>query len=230
MEKAGCCSTVRRVENLSLRADSHDVRSGYVKRLWGGLPLPLPLGEVAERSEDGEGRHVLPARRAGRSSPAARRQRNPRGAGTGRPPAGRPSVGHRGLPGGGHPGHAPKTAGRPTPQQAATTTAPPQGTPPPPTPQNQTGAAAARAAPPTGGAIQIVAPATQSYPRLRGRVAGDTGGGVGGKHHATEKHTPGTPKHHASEDATKGGDAAATYCVRGPLFKGWCGGSSRPST
>ena len=58
MEKAGCCSTVRRVENLSLRADSHDVRSGYVKRLWGGLPLPLPLGEVAERSEDGEGRNV----------------------------------------------------------------------------------------------------------------------------------------------------------------------------
>ena len=58
MEKAGCCSTVRRVENLSLRADSHDVRSGYVKRLWGGLPLPLPLGEVATRSVDGEGRHV----------------------------------------------------------------------------------------------------------------------------------------------------------------------------
>ena len=58
MEKAGCCSTVRRVENLSLRAGSHDVRSGYVKRLWGGLPLPLPLGEVAPRSVDGEGRHV----------------------------------------------------------------------------------------------------------------------------------------------------------------------------
>ena len=58
MEKAGCCSTVRRVENLSLRAGSHDVRSGYVKRLWGGLPLPLPLGEVATRSVDGEGRHV----------------------------------------------------------------------------------------------------------------------------------------------------------------------------
>ena len=58
MEKAGCCSTVRRVENLSLRAGSHDVRSGYVKRLWGGLSLPLPLGEVATRSVDGEGRHV----------------------------------------------------------------------------------------------------------------------------------------------------------------------------
>ena len=58
MEKAGCCSTVRRVENLSLRADSHDIRSGYVKRLWGGLPLPLPLGEVATRSVDGEGRNV----------------------------------------------------------------------------------------------------------------------------------------------------------------------------
>ncbi len=230
MEKAGCCSTVRRVENLSLRADSHDVRSGYVKRLWGGLPLPLPLGEVAERSEDGEGRHVLPARRAGRSSPAARRQRNPLGAGTGRPPAGGPSVGHRGLPAGGHPGHAPKTAGHPTPQQAATTTAPPHGTPPPPTPQNQTGAAAARAAPPTGGAIQIVAPAAQSHPRLRGKAAGDTGGGVGGKHHAGQEAQARRAEAPRQRRRHQRGDAAATYCVRGPLFKGWCGGSLRPKT
>ena len=194
-----------------------------------GQPLPLPSGEVAERSEDGEGRHVLPARRAGRSSPAARRQRNPRGAGTGRPPAGRPSVGHRGLPGGGHPGHAPKTAGHPTPQQAATTTAPPQGTPPPPTPQNQTGAAAARAAPPTGGAIQIVAPAAQSHPQLRGKAAGDTGGGVGGKHHATEKHTPGTPKHHASEDATKGGTPPPPIVCEAPYSRGGAGGHRVPA-
>lgn len=187
--------------------------------------MPLPLGQEAERSEVGGGRHVLPARRAGRSSPAARRRRNPRGAGTGRPPAGGPSVGHRGLPGGGHPGHAPKTAGHPTPQQAATTTAPPHGTPPPPTPQNQTGAAAARAAPPTGGAIQIVAPATQSYPRLRGRVAGDTGGGVGGKHHAgQEAHWPGTPKHHASEDATKGGTPPPPIVYEAPYSRGGAGG------
>ena len=119
-------------------------------------------------------------------------------------------------PGDGPPRRPGPTAGHPTPQQAATTTAPPHGTPPPPPPQNQTGAAAARAAPPTGGAIQIVAPATQSYPRLRGRVAGDTGGGVGGKHHARQEAQARRAEAPRQRRRHQRGDAAATYCVRGP--------------
>ena len=127
-------------------------------------------------------------------------------------------------PGDGPPRRPGPTAGHPTPQQAATTTAPPHGTPPPPPPKNQTGAAAARAAPPTGGAIQIVAPAAQSHPRLRGKAAGDTGGGVGGQTPRRARSTGQTRRSTTpAKTPPKGGRRRHLLCAR-PLITGWCGG------
>ena len=144
----------------------------------------------AARSE-GVDTFFRPAVRAGLPPP-------PAGGGI---PEGRGRGGPRPRPGDGRVPHPPTGSDnhRTTPRDAAATD--------PPKPNRG------------GGAIQIVAPAAQSHPQLRGKAAGDTGGGVGGDHHATEKHTPGTPKHHASEDATKGGRRRHLLCAR-PLIQG----------
>lgn len=107
-------------------------------------------------------------------------------------------------PGGGRPGPAPKTEAR-HPHQApgqpphhprdAAATDPPK--------QNQGGGGPRSAA--HRRRKSDVAPARQGHRQPPGRRDGATHAAAGGRSTATEKHTPGTPKHHANEEATKGG-------------------------
>ena len=163
----------------------------------------------------------FPARRAGRYSPAARRQRNPQGRGRDGPRRADVSPGieaaaRRGTarprPGGGRqdthqaPGQPPHH-----PRDAAVTD-----------PPNET-RAAAHAAPPTGGAIQIVAPARPGHRHAPSRRDGATGGG-GGANTPPERSTRRTRRSTTpAKTPPKGGSRRHLLCVR-PLIKGWCGG------
>ncbi len=182
---------------------------------------PLTIRQVFSAGLFLSGHWPLPAHRVGRSFPAARRQRNPQGRGRDGPRRADVSLVIEAA--------ARRGTARPRPGSGRQDTHQAPGQPPhhprdaaatDPPKQNQGGGGPRSAA--HRRRKSDVAPARPGPRQPPGRRDGATHAAVGGRSTATEKHTPSTPKHHASEEATKGGSRRIPLCVR-PFITGWCG-------